>query len=376
MERIKIKTYIKRLIFFIAFVIFLTSIYPALLIADEEESIKDIEGKLLTITEEEKEILEYLFLQVQEIEELERLEIKLNDEINTMQFEIESLGDKIESEEISYDKYKYLLKEVLKTYQRMGPGTYLEIILSSESMSDLFNRINTLRDLTKGTGKLLDSLDQTLLQLTIEKSNLDEKIKLMEKNRLTLRESIDKKAIVIKAKESYLESLAGDREYFMLKLDYMNSIMNELKVLISELSEEFENLIENSNFPEDAINLEFTLVGMKGSVNEDVFNKIISEHKSLPHMKFSFKNGKIELVIPERNVYFSGNFIIVNGNSLKYEISEGSIFHMKLEKSSIDNLFDSGYFVLNLEPLVGKNTIKSIESKSGYIDLIIGIKLF
>lgn len=376
MEGVKINPNIKRIIIVFACVILLTSIFPAILIADEEESIEDIEEKLLSITEEEKQILEYLFLQVQEIEELERDETNLNVEVNTMQYEIENLEDRITSEEQSYDKYKDILKEVLKTYQRMGPGSYIEIILSSESMSDLFNRINTLRDLTKGTGELLESLDKSLFKLTTEKSNLAEKLKLLESKRLVLREAIDKKMLHIKAKEDYLISLAGNREYFLERLDNMNSVMNELKSLILELSGEFANLIGNSNFPEDAIKLEFTLSGMKGSISEDVFNKIISEHTGFPDMTFSFKPGKIELIIPEKSVYFAGNFIIVNGNSLKYDITEGSIYDMKLEKSSIDDLFSSGYFVLNLKPLLDKNTIKSIESKNGYINLLIGIKLF
>lgn len=376
MEGVKINPNIKRIIIIFAFVILLTLIFPTILIADEKQSIEDIEEKLLSVTEEEKQILENLFLQVQEIEELERDEANINAEVKAMQYEIENLEDRITSEELSYDKYKDVLKEVLKTYQRMGPGSYVEIILSSESMSDLFNRINTLRDLTKGTGELLESLDQSLLKLTTEKSNLDEKLKLLEAKQLVLREAIDKKMLVIKAKEDYLISLAGDREYFLERLDNMNSVMNELKSMISELSGEFANLIANSNFPADAIKLEFTLSGIKGSINEDIFNKIISEHNGFPDMRFSFKLGKIELVIPEKSVYFAGNFIIVNGNSLKYDITEGSIYDMKLEKSSIDDLFSSGYFVLNLEPLLDKNTIKSIESKNGYIDLIIGIKLF
>lgn len=293
-----------------------------------------------------------------------------------MNIEIESLEDRIISEESSYDNYKVLLKQVLKTYQRMGPGSYIEIILSSNSMNDLFNRINTLRDLTKGTGELLEKLDVSLLKLANEKQNLDDKLSELESKKSILRDAIDKKSIVIKDKEDYLISLADDRDYFLERLEYMDSVMIELKNLISELSIEFSNLIEQASFPEDAVKLELTLSGMHGSISEDVFNTIISEHQGLPEMYFKFTPGKIELEIPEKKVYFHGDFIVLDGKYLKYNVTEGRIYDMKLEESSIENLFSSGYFVLNLEPIINKNTIKSIESKNGYIDLMIGIKLF
>ncbi len=85
---------------------------------------------------------------------------------------------------------------------------------------------------------------------------------------------------------------------------------------------------------------------------------------------------KLYLSTSDRKVYFSGDFIVLDGKSLEYNITEGSIYDMKLEKSSIDDLFSSGYFILNLEPIIDKNTIKSIDSKQGIIELMIGIKLF
>lgn len=363
-------------IFIIFLIILNVVLFPIINIADEETSVETIENKLLIITEEEKEILEFLFIQVQEIEELEREEKSLSEELNIMQFEIENLEDRITSEELSYNNYKDVLKEVLKTYQRMGPGSYIEIILSSNSITDLFNRINTLRDLTKGTGSLLEDLDYSLAKLSLQKENLAEKLSELENKQVALRAAIDKKAQVIKTKEDYLISLADDKDYYLERLADMNNAMNELKAIIIELSQEFTQLIEGANFPEDAIKLELSVSGVKGSIDEDVFNKIISEHPGFPEMKFEFKPGRVELTIPERNVFFAGNFIVIDGKSLEYEITEGSIYDLKLEKSSIEDLFSAGYFILNLEPLIDKNTIKSIESKNGYMELGIGIKLF
>ena len=378
MEGITIKAYLKKICLFLSLILLTTTtIFPDIIKADEEEkSIESIEEKLLSITEEEKEILEYLFIQVQEIEEIEREERRLNVELEKMKEGIENLEGKIKSEELSYYNYKQSLKQVLQTYQRMGPGSYIEIILSSNSMGDLFKRINTLRDLTKGTGKLLETLDSNLQILDLDKQNLGEALQLIEAKKVTLQQAIEKKYGAIKDQEEYLESLRDDKEDFLERLEVMNGFMIELKSLMAELSVEFSKLIEDANFPDDAIKLELTLSGLKGSIIEEDFNRIIYEHKGLPEMYFKFKPGEIQLEIPENKVYFSGDFVVLDGKSLKYEIREGSIYDMKLEQTSIEDLFSEGDFILNLEAIVDKNTIKSIESKNGYIDLMIGIKLF
>ncbi|TAH59814.1 MAG: hypothetical protein EWM52_10270 [Methanosarcina mazei] len=85
---------------------------------------------------------------------MEKAEKELVLETEAIRKEIEDLEKAIAQEELVYEKKKESLKQVLKSYQRMGPGSFLEIILDSDSLSTFLQRMNILRDLARNTEML------------------------------------------------------------------------------------------------------------------------------------------------------------------------------------------------------------------------------
>ena len=47
-----------------------------------------------------------------------------------------------------------------------------------------------------------------------------------------------------------------------------------------------------------------------------------------------------------------------------------------LKKGTIDKFFEEGDFILDIQPLIGRNVLKSVEIMDGYIELTVEIKLF
>lgn len=344
--------------------------------ADNENNVSEIREKLANISEEEKQILEYLFIQVQEIEEMEREKNRISEEIDLMSIDIAELENRINKEEVNYEKNLSGLESILKSYQRMGPGSFLEIILDSNNLTDFIRRINILRDLTRNTGELLDKIEKSKEKLLSEKNNLDEKLKELETKEEVLKETLAKKQELVKEKEEYLDSLAEDKELYIERLEYIAMIMSELKGIFSSFTKEFSRIIEEGNFPQDAVKETITLRGIKGVIEEKTFNEIIASQKGLPQMEFDFTPGKIEMKAPEKNLTLVGTFVIIEDQILKFEAVKGSFYGMPLEKGTIDELFEEGDFVLNLQPLIGKNVLKSVEIMDGYMELLVTIRLF
>mgnify|MGYP003772716393 FL=1 len=342
----------------------------------KEETIKEVQDKLDRITTEEKEVLEYLFAQAQEIEGLEREEKRITKEIKELNQGIDNLEGRIKDQEMTYEKNKKNLKKVLQVYQRMGPGSYIEIILESENLSDLLQRINILRDLTKNTDTLLTTLETSRDRLLYEKNQIHERLKDLEIKQQELKETLTTKAERIKEKEEYLAALTDDRESFLEKLTNIETMMEETKTILADIAKEFEILIKEANFPEDAFIPTFSFLTVKGSIKEEVFNDILAERKTLPEMKITFKPGVAELELPAQRLFLKGHFNIVQGRYLQYEVTEGSFYNMKLELETIKDLFSEGDFSLDLAPLLEKSTIKLIEIREGTMELTISIKLF
>lgn len=233
----------------------------------EEDTIEDVEEKLMDISEEERIILEELFIIAQDIEELERQRNRIAQEIEAMKVDIENLEELIQRETLNYEEKLNILEQFLVSYQRMGPSSFIDIILSADSITNLLERINILRDLAKNSAELLKSIEEIRDKLVAEKENLNEKLAALSKREEELKETILKEEEKKAQLEERLASLEEDREYFQERLNAMMAMIDELAELLKFLSQEFVNIIESENLPEDAVEYLISRDGIIGKIS-------------------------------------------------------------------------------------------------------------
>jgi peptidoglycan hydrolase CwlO-like protein len=341
--------------------------------ADPPSVVKE---KLNGITDEEKKILQNLFILAQEIEVAEGEEKAIALDVENINGEIKDFEAKIQGSENAYTKKQEGLKQVLKSYQRMGPGSFFEIIMNSDSLSSFLQRLNILRDLTQNTGELLKQLDKSREELYSQKKILGEKLLLLKEKQNQSIEALNKKLQLKKEMEDYLASMEEERELYQGHLDNMQSMMKDLKLFLSKTSEEFSSIIENGSVPSSALRISFSLPDIKAFLDDKVLNDIIEKQPNLPKMVFDFNSGKVQMSFPEKDLILLGTFVIVDGHTLKFIAEEGSFYGMPLEPEYIKEIFSEGELELNFEPLLMGNTLQSLEVKDGYLEFSIKINLF
>ncbi|MGE5677287.1 MAG: coiled-coil domain-containing protein [Pseudomonadota bacterium] len=336
----------------------------------------EIKEKLSGISEEEKEILQNLFTLSQEIELMELEEKKLSSDVEKMNSDIKSMEAAISEGEQRFAKKRESLRQVLRSYQRMGPGSFLEIILESDSLGTFLQRVNTVRDLTRNTGELLSELEASGEKLKAEKAALSESLLKVEEKRKQAKEALAKKLELRKEQENYLASLKGERLYYQEHLKNIERVWNELKPLFAKAADEFSRIIKEGNIPSEALKVSFSFTEARGAIADSVINKVVEEQSTLPAMIFSFHPGSVEIDLPEKYLMLSGTFVITDGHTLKFQAASGSFYGMPLEPGAIQELFGNGELVLDIEPLLAGNTINDLEIKEGYLELINRYKLF
>ncbi len=349
---------------------------PPKMVSGEAEIIQETKEILIGISEEEKAVLEILYSMEQEISALERESDQVSEVIENYQGEIKGLETEIQKEETSYANNRDVLKEVLKSYQRLGPGNFLEILLDSDSIATFLRRVNTLRDLTRNTGELMVKLDESKAKLVKEKAALAEKLLLQEEQQKQLQELLAAKVTVKKEKEAYLASLELDRTQYEDFLEEITLAWQEVKPVFVGATHEFSRLVEEGSLPPEALEIGFSGTNIKGTIKETSFNEVIVNHPELPKMVFKFEEGKIELSVPTMQLSLRGNFEVEGVNTLKYVADEGAFYEMTLSKDSLEELFEEGYLVLALEPLIGNSIVEGVESKEGQLELFIKPDLF
>lgn len=367
---------LKRKISILLIIIIFSLLFISPRMLAEEDSLEEIRGKLMDISQEEKEILDFLFTKSQEIDELKREKDRISQEIGALAGEIQDLDKKIQEASADYEDKLALLEAILQNYQRMGPASYIEIILDSDNIRNLLRRINTLRDLTRNTGLLLGEIDDLKEELLDIKASLDEKLNSLEAKEDQLATTIEKEEAKAQELETYLDSLMGDREYYQDQLNLIMTMMEGLADLIGEISEEFAHIVEKGNLPEDSVKIRLTSKGLLGTIEEDVFNQVMADNPNLPEINLGFYEDQVEMELPEENLLLIGNFHVLEEQGLKFQVEKGNFYGLHLKEVTLEELFGEGDFILDLESLLGRNSLENIESKEGYLELTIGIRLF
>ena len=345
-------------------------------VVGQADPFSEIREKMAGISEDEKEILQNLFTLAQEIELMESEEKKFAREIEVINREIKDLEAAIAESGLAYAKKQESLKQVLRSYQRMGPGSFIEIILNSDSLSTFLQRINTLRDLTRNTGELLEQLETSGERLAAEKVKLSEKLVLAEEKQKQSREALTKKMELKAEKEEYLASLKGESEYYQAYLAGIEQVWGELRPLFSEVVRDFSRIIEEGNLPVDALKISFSFFELRGAIEDRTINKVVSEQSSLPKIVFAFHSDRVEISLPEKYLVLSGTFAVMDGHALEFQAQEGSLYGMPLAPGSIAELLSEGEIVLDIEPLLAGNVIHDLKLKDGYLELIHKLSLF
>ncbi len=270
-------------------------------------------------------------------------------------------------EQIIYSRQKENLNQFLKTYQRMGPGSYLEIILQAEDLADFLRRLNILRDLTKNTGQLLDQIQVSREKQAAETSELAEKFSTIEDKQQKLKDALANEIQYKADLEKQLAGLAGDKENYLASLREMKEKWNELKPFFAATVKEFSRVLEEGIIPAGALKLNASFFSITGTLSEESINEIVARDPRLPQMTFSFYPGEARIGIPEKHLIVKGVFVIQDGHTLKFKPRSGSFYNLPLEESSLKELFREEDLGIECRSVLGGYALQSVEIRDGYL---------
>jgi peptidoglycan hydrolase CwlO-like protein len=351
-------------------------IFNPLEVTGEVKPIEEANQQLEGITREEEETLDRLFILTQEIEEMERQEARLSQEIASLIIHIDELDKSIAIEEKNYGLHLDIMEQVLISYQRGGPASYLDILLKAENLTSFIKSLNLIKDITRNTGELLASIEESKKFLEENRQNLYDSKAILDIRQEELMGSIANKKSLLMEQEAYLESLSEEREKYQQHLDNLKLMWDNLKNLFSHVVDEFSRIIAEGHFTMEDLNLKFGLFSVKGSIHEDTFNRIINENSLLTEMVFSFQKDRVVVEVPDNNLVLYGHFVLEANTSLRFVPEGGSFYSMSLEIESINELFRNGPMLIDFEKVAGDLVVididlKDVVTEDGYISFTI-----
>jgi peptidoglycan hydrolase CwlO-like protein len=328
------------------------------------EEYSKVQENLNTISEEEKAVLQDLFFLTQEIEEMERQEVEITVEIKGLEADIKALEAKIKEQQDDYDSQLLVMKKVFVSYQKLGPASYLETLLSAKDFTTFLKSINIIRNLSDNVSDLLETIEAGKDKLVVEKETLSIHIEKLEEKKVALKEPLLRKKQLKAEQEAYLSSLEDNKVYYEEQLNNLDQMWKEIKILFSQIVDEFKTIINAGSFTNDDLNLQLSFTKITGFIDEDTLNRILEDNSKLPKMVFDFNSDDVVIEIPEKHLVLLGNFIIEENSMINFQVEEGTFYNIPLEKTSIEELFRDGSIYIDFEEVAGDMLLFDIQLES------------
>ena len=178
--------------------------------------------------------------QVQKIDETinttqEELD-KLNNEIQEMNDSIEQISTQLNTAEEKYNKQKQMLEARLIAMQEAGKTEYLDVILSSKSISNFISNYFLLTELAEYDTELLENVENIKKDIETSKQKLEyQKEQLTAKKQTQLKTSkVLQNAKVIR--QSFVEKLSEEEIQIQQKIEQYNQEFKAIEAEILQLS--------------------------------------------------------------------------------------------------------------------------------------------
>ena len=203
-----------------------------------QNQINEATGQLENVQDELSENLQ----QVQKLDERIANSQSELDELNTkiaeLQTSIDEVGERLKEAEDRYNRQQEILETRLVAMYEAGETNYLDVILSSRSISDFLSNYFLITELAGYETDLLDDMEEQKDKIDKEKKDLDD----TQKELATIKANQTKTAKVLEntksVRENFISKLSDEEKNIQTQIDEYNrqfeEINNEILALALE----------------------------------------------------------------------------------------------------------------------------------------------
>ena len=230
---------------FLSMVLFLSNVIFAINSTELKQQENDLDKK---IQETNKE-LDGVHSQMSK--ELEKIN-SLNTEISSYQTEIDYLNTEISAKQIAiteqeekYIEQNELLEKRLVALYESGTTTYLDVLLSSESLSDFISKYYLIAQLAEYDQELLERIETTKKQIENDKMALESSKQEIENKKKSLSNSIS-------TKKKLVSNLSAEEADLQQQLEEFEKDKREIQSELAKIAaEESSNKKYNYSSPSE-----------------------------------------------------------------------------------------------------------------------------
>ena len=208
---------------------------------DVDKKIKEKEAELNGIQEEKSDTM-------QQVENISSEITQFEDEINELDGKILELNSKIteaqddlNKAQDNYTKQEELLKERLIATYEAGQTSYLDVILSSKSLTDFISNYYLVTQIAKNDKALMQKILEEKKQIQTAKETLETSKSELDTSKSTKKNKQNQLEIAKKEKNKKVAELSADEKETQSEIDKFEADKAAIKAEIAAASKKYTN---------------------------------------------------------------------------------------------------------------------------------------
>ena len=198
-------------------------------INESNEQIQEIQIQLTENLEQLNNLNEKIYTYESEIASLEN-------NLNDVEKEIETVTEKLSIIEENYNLQRMALQNRIVALYESGDIVYLDVLLSSNSVSEFISNYYLIGEIVRYDNELLENIENQKTQIEEIKNSLEEKqenIKTVKKNKEKTTIALENAKII---RNSYINKLTQEEKETQNKIDEYQTELNNLEAQIVALT--------------------------------------------------------------------------------------------------------------------------------------------
>ena len=215
--------------------------------SETDQKIEEAKEELENISAEKSETLqqvEELITQISSYQsEIDDLDTKLS-EINT---QIESAQDKINEKQENYDEQQDLLEKRLVATYEAGETSYLDVLLSSSSLTDLISNYYLISEITESDMELMEKIEKEKQEIENAKQELETSKQELDNTRAQKQQKSTELQNAKAQKDSYVAQLNEDEKNTQAELEQFEKDKRDIQAQLAEIARQESASMGSSN---------------------------------------------------------------------------------------------------------------------------------
>ncbi len=342
----------------------------------ENDDFHFFQEDIESLSEEEAQIQEELFHLSRELEELYEEKSHLESDIDEIERALSRQRRQLRTQEEAYKSAQDDLGEIFQTLQRLGPVSYLEMLILAETWDEFIHRLDIVRHFVVDAKERMKTFIAEREHLSEQIAQLENTLKEKERLEKKVKDQIQSIEVKYEQQEEILTEIQEKRKEFEARMERIDENWQKARSDIVMTLNRTASLIEQGDFDMDDIEIRGSLFSPRVNIPENKFSDILEEDPELPDLRFNFQEGLIALYYPGNDLNLYLQAISETDTKIELVITRIEFVGFSLPDETIERLNHQVEIIFDFEELLAGYKIEALAFYEEYMELELTNGLF